>query len=252
LDIIQLESVVYPNVLEPAARADAIRVGPRAALTLAMVVLMLCGCAATRGDYLPYGADNLGPPDAPPAARVEEERIHPADELHVVVFQVNDLSGDFQVDLNGNIKMPLIGDVKAVDLTTNELEAELAKQVRPYVKNPVVSVAVKTSNRPGVTVEGSVNQPGIFPITGPLTLIQSIALARGLDDDANPRRVAIFRRVGGKRMGAAFDLQSIRRGEMADPDVYSGDIVVVDGSKTREDTRMILQAIPIIGVFAAF
>lgn len=218
---------------------------------LAIPALLLCACADKRGGVISYDAP-LGAPDAPKPARVEIERVAPADTLHVVVFQVPDLSGDFDVDLSGNIKMPLIGDVKAVDLTTDELESQLAQRARPYVKNPVVSVDIKTSNRPGVTVDGSVNQPGIFPVNGPMTLIQAVALARGLDDDANPRRVAVFRRVGGKRTAAAFDLTSIRRGQMPDPELYSGDVVVVDGSKTREIQRTILQSIPILGIFRPF
>ena len=220
-------------------------------ISLLALGLLAGGCSPTRGGPLPYDA-RLGAPDAPPPTRVEVERISLGDTLHVTVFQVADLSGDFDVDLGGNIKLPLIGEVKAVDLTPDELETQIAQRVRPYVKNPVVGVDIKTSNRPGVTVDGSVNQPGIYPITGQLTLIQAIALARGLDDDANPRRVAIFRRVGGERVAAAFDLQSIRQGEMPDPEVYSGDVVVVDGSKANEIRRTLLQSIPILGIFRPF
>ena len=50
-------------------------------------------------------------------------------------------------------------------------------------------------------------------------------------------------------MAAAFDLVSIRRGEMEDPRVYSGDIIVVDGSKTKAFQREILSAVPILGLF---
>jgi polysaccharide export outer membrane protein len=85
-----------------------------------------------------------------------------------------------------------------------------------------------------------------------MTLVQVIALARGTDDSANPRRVAIFRQIQGKRMAAAFDLTSIRRGQMEDPKVYSGDIVVVDGSNVRAIQREILTALPILGLFNPF
>jgi polysaccharide export outer membrane protein len=50
-------------------------------------------------------------------------------------------------------------------------------------------------------------------------------------------------------MAAAFDLVSIRRGEAPDPPVYRGDIIVVDGSRTRQMYRDFLQAIPILSVF---
>jgi polysaccharide export outer membrane protein len=59
----------------------------------------------------------------------------------------------------------------------------------------------------------------------------------------------VFRTIGGQRMAAAFDLTSIRRGEAEDPKVYSGDIIIVDGSKLKQAQREILGALPIIGMF---
>jgi polysaccharide export outer membrane protein len=92
----------------------------------------------------------------------------------------------------------------------------------------------------------------MYPVTGSLTLIQAIALARGTDDAANPRRVAVFRQIGGQRMAAAFDLTSIRRGEAEDPKIYSGDIIVVDGSNVKALQREILTALPIFSIFRPF
>jgi polysaccharide export outer membrane protein len=81
-----------------------------------------------------------------------------------------------------------------------------------------------------------------------------VARAGGTAPDANPRRVAIFRQIEGKRMAAAFDLTAIRRGNAEDPRVYSGDIVVVDGSTSTVRTvqREILQALPLLGLFRPF
>jgi polysaccharide export outer membrane protein len=92
----------------------------------------------------------------------------------------------------------------------------------------------------------------MFPVNGPMTLIQAIARAKGTDDNANPRRVAIFRQIQGQRMAAAFDLTDIRRGKVEDPRVYSGDIVVVDGSRVKEIQRQVLQSIPLLSLFRPF
>jgi polysaccharide export outer membrane protein len=50
-------------------------------------------------------------------------------------------------------------------------------------------------------------------------------------------------------MGAAFDLTSIRKGKMPDPQVYSGDIIVVDGSNIRSIYNQFMMSLPILGVF---
>lgn len=216
-----------------------------------LAVLLLSGCAGTRGGPIDYNVDDFGRPDTPATLTLEDDyKIGPMDTLAITVFQVPDLSGEFEVDLTGRIAMPLLGDVKAVDLTTAELDRRLTQQLgAKYLQTPDVSVRIKSSTRRNLTVDGSVRQPGMYPVTGPMTLIQAIALARGTDDSANPRRVAIFRQVEGKRMAAAFDLISIRRGQMDDPQVYSGDIIVVDGSKVRSIQREILTALPILGMF---
>jgi polysaccharide export outer membrane protein len=100
-----------------------------------------------------------------------------------------------------------------------------------------------------LTVDGAVAQPGQFGITGPMTLIQAISLARGTSEDANARRVAVFRTIGGQRQAAAFDLTAIRRGEAPDPAIYPGDIVVVDGSKIKEAQKQILSGLNALSIF---
>jgi polysaccharide export outer membrane protein len=226
------------------------RPGARGLLVaLGLAGLLLSACTATRGGSVPYDVQNFGTPDAPEPARLEDYKIEPTDRLKVSVFQVTDLSGEFEVDLNGDIAFPLIGTVKVADLTTRELQAELKSRLRKYVKDPVVSVAVSPTGKRSITVDGSVREPGMFPVNGSMTLIQAIALARGLDKEANPRRIAVFRRVGGRRMAAAFDLESIRRGQAEDPEVFSGDVIIVDGSKTKAFQRELLQALPILGLF---
>jgi polysaccharide export outer membrane protein len=94
-----------------------------------------------------------------------------------------------------------------------------------------------------------VKEGGSFPVGGPISLIQAVAMAKGTDEDANPRRVAVFRTIGGQRQAAAFDLTSIRRGQSPDPPIYPGDIIVVDGGSVKSKTKQILQAIPLLAIF---
>jgi polysaccharide export outer membrane protein len=110
-------------------------------------------------------------------------------------------------------------------------------------------VAIKESTAHVVTVDGAVTQAGQYPVQGTMSLIQAVAVARGTTQDANPRRVAVFRTIDGTRQAAAFDLTAIRRGEAPDPQVYPGDIIVVDGSRIKEIQKQVLQTIPLIAIF---
>jgi polysaccharide export outer membrane protein len=217
------------------------------------LALLVAGCASGRGGSISYDAANFGAPDKPKVAKVDDlYRLAPLDTVTVSVYQVPDLSHDYQIDQSGRLTMPLIGRVDAVGIGTTDLANAIAQRLdEKYLRNPNVVVSLKESASQVVTIDGSVHQPGIYPATAPLTLVQVVALARGTDELANPHRVAIFRTIGGKRMAAAFDLTSIRRGEMADPSIYPGDTIVVDGSGVKKAQRNILQSLPLASIFMA-
>ena len=228
---------------------------PLAVAFSAATAVLLSGCAETRGGNIPYNVSDFGPPDAPTVVALESGyKIAPMDTLSVRVFGMADLTGDYQVDLRGNVSLPLVGDVAAMNLTPAQLDDVLTKKYgEKYLENPDISVGIKESAGRNVTVDGAVRKGGMFPILGPMTLMQAVALAGGIDDEtANPRRVAIFRTIDGQRQAAAFDLVSIRRGEMEDPPVYSGDIVVVDGSGIKEAQKVIFRTFPLLNIFRPF
>ena len=220
-------------------------------LSVVAAATALTACADTRGGSIPYNVA-LGTPDAPKIAALESDyRIEPADKLSIKVLKSDELTGDYQVDLSGHISMPLIGEVAAANLTTQQLDEKLTELLsQKYFEHPDVSVGIKESALRSVTVDGAVNAAGAFPVAGQMSLIQAIALAKGTTEDANARRVAIFRTIGGQRQAAAFDLTAIRHGEAPDPAVYPGDIIVVDGSSVKMAFKRIVQAIPVIGTFA--
>ena len=219
-------------------------------LAAAAAALFVGACADSTGGPIPYNIA-LGNPDAPTVAPLGSDyRIAPMDTLSVKVFKSQDLTGDYQVDLTGRISLPLVGEVDAANLTTAQLDQRLTEKLgERYFQNPDVSVGIKSSSRRSVTVDGAVKQAGTFPVGGPTSLLQAVALAGGTTEDANARRVAVFRTIGGQRQAAAFDLAAIRHGQSQDPQIYPGDIVVVDGSSVKTGFKKVLQSIPLLAIF---
>jgi len=213
-------------------------------------LIVLAGCADTRGGSIPYDRPLTAPDEVTFQTLASDYKIAPMDKLSVKVFKMDDLSGDYDVDLAGNISLPLVGQMQAANLTTAQLDDQLTQKLgEKYLEHPDVSVAIKSSTAHVVTVDGAVREAGSFSLGGPTTLIRAIAMAKGTTEDANNRRVAVFRTIGGKRQAAAFDLTSIRRGEAADPEIFPGDIVVVDGSRVKAVQKQILQSIPLLAIF---
>jgi len=207
-------------------------------------------CADTRGGSIPYDKPLAAPDEVKFQTLETNYKIAPMDKLGIKVFKMDDLSGDYDVDLAGNISLPLIGQIQAANLTTAQLDDVLTQRLgAKYLEHPDISVAIKSSTAHVVTVDGAVREGGSFPVPGPISLIQAVAMAKGTTEDANARRVAVFRTIGGQRQAAAFDLTSIRRGEAADPQIYPGDIIVVDGSSVKAKEKQILQSIPLLALF---
>lgn len=217
------------------------------------VAAMTASCADTRGGSIPYDRQLAAPDEQKFQALPESYKIAPLDTITIKVYQADNLSGDYSVDLAGHISLPLVGEVEAANMTTAQLDQRLTNVLgQKYYEHPDVSVAIKQSTAHVVTVDGAVSQPGQFPIPGTMTLIQAIALARGTTDDANSRRIAVFRTIDGQRQAAAFDLTAIRRGEATDPQIYPGDIVVVDGSKIKAAEKQFFSSIPLLSIFRPF
>lgn len=222
----------------------------RRRVCLFTIVLMISGCADTRGGSIPYDRQLPAPDTMAMHTLGENYKIAPLDKLGVKAFRSADISGDYVVDLAGRISLPLIGEVEAANLTTEELDKKLTDLLgRNLFEHPDISVAIKESTAHVVTMDGAIHQAGQYPAVGAMTLMQAIALAHGTTENANPRRVAVFRTIDGRRQAAAFDLTAIRRGEAADPQIYAGDIVIVDGSSVQDFQRRLLTSIPVFNFF---
>jgi polysaccharide biosynthesis/export protein len=180
----------------------------------------------------------------------EGYRIGPQDVLDISVYQAPDLAKTVQVAETGTINLPLVGDVQAGGVTAQELERSLkAKLGTKYFQNPQVTVFVKEYNSQRVTVEGSVQKPGVYPYRGPVSLLQLIATAGGMSEVANGSDVMVFRTATGSRQAARFDVDEIKAGRAADPSIMQGDVVIVNASAGKKFYQDILKTLPLVGVF---
>jgi polysaccharide export outer membrane protein len=179
--------------------------------------------------------------------------IGPLDLLTVFVIGEPQLSVEAQVDSGGMIQLPLVGAVPAAGRSPSELTDELTAAFgKTYLRNPRVAVTVKEIRSQLVTVDGAVQQPGVYPLPGRVTLTGALALARGANDFAAVNNVAVFRNRAGQRFAAVFDLRAIRTAQMEDPPIYPGDTIVVGDDPVRRLFRDVVSGIPVLGVFRAF
>ena len=119
-----------------------------------------------------------------------------ADKVRIIVYNEPSLSGEFIVEDNGSLSLPLIGEVvakgRSQKVVTEDIQARLADG---YLKEPRVSLDVLTY-RP-FYILGEVAKPGEYPYSSNLTVMNAIARAEGFTYRANKGKV-FLKRAGEK------------------------------------------------------
>lgn len=112
----------------------------------------------------------------------------------------------YKVDSTGNIVMPVIGKIKAEDLTIDELQSVIDRKLSPFVKNPLVRVRFLAFN---VNVLGEVRNPGIQKFyTDRVTIIDALATAGDLTDFGRRDNIILLRTESGKIVEYKIDLRT--------------------------------------------
>jgi polysaccharide export outer membrane protein len=120
-------------------------------------------------------------------AKPAETPIGIGDLVHVDVFDVPELSRDVRVSDTGEIGFPLIPDkITAAGLSTFQLEDKIKHLLveNGLVSNPQVSVFVREQNSQPISVVGAINHPLVYQAVRPTTLLELLALAGGVSDNA--------------------------------------------------------------------
>lgn len=131
------------------------------------------------------------PPVIPPSAGAPWP-LGPGDRLRIIVFEQNQLGGDFTVDEDGMVSMPLIGRVKVAGLQPSQAEHLIAERLAAgIVKNPKVNIDV-IHYRP-IFVYGEVTRPGAYEPTGNLVVVGAVSLAGGFTYRANMSGMTVIR-----------------------------------------------------------
>lgn len=174
----------------------------RSLLTAALLtgILIISGCSSPVADL-------------PQVPQVQNEDYHLAagDQVRIITFSDEQLTGDFRVNDGGNIALPLLGPVHAEGLTTNQLERKVVQtlQQKNLYRDPSVAVEV-ISYRP-VFVLGEVAKPGQYPYQPGMSVVTAVAVAGGFTYRAVQDTASIVRITKGKSEEFKADRESLVR-----------------------------------------
>lgn len=166
------------------------------------------------------------------AQEVDANYLLSADDLiDFRVFQEPDLDAVVRISGDGKANFPLIGSVKLGGLSIADAVNVLQQRyLDGYLVNPQVSITVRAYAKKRFTILGQVQKPGSYNVEGSeeITLLQAIGMAGGFTRIADPTKVTVKRRQGGKESVVRLDAKKMARG---DSDTFfiirPGDVITV-------------------------
>lgn len=171
------------------------------------------------------------PEPAPESVLTPEQRltyiIGVEDELQVSVWREPELSTTVVVRPDGMITLPLINDVKAVGLKTEELQNLLMDKFKNFVNEPQVTVIVRAIHSRKVYLVGEVSHQGTFALNGDMTALELLAAAGGVGPFAKADAIYILREQNGKKIRIPFHYKKAVAGKSENVTLQPGDVVVV-------------------------
>ena len=203
----------------------------RTMLSLIAVAAIGAGSAAAQ-----EATPQTTPTATPDTAAAETGyRINGGDLLHISVYGEPNLDRDVPVQPDGGIAFPLVGNLNARGMTLQELQREIASNLResqyfPNLTDNEVTVSMVRATGNSVSVVGQVEQPGTFAYDTQLDVMQALSLAGGLTPFASKDDIKILRRDRtGAQTAILFDYSEVEDGENLEKNILlqGGDVVVV-------------------------
>ena len=169
-------------------------------------------------------------PAIPAGAPVPEDYvIGPDDVLTIVFWREKDLSGEVAVRPDGRISLPLLNDIEAAGLTPEQLRVRVTEAASKLLEEPTVTIVVKQINSRKVFITGQVAKPGPYPLMGPTTVVQLLAMAGGVAEYADDKNIAIMRTENGKQVSYRFNYDEVKKRRKLEQNILlkPGDTVIV-------------------------
>jgi polysaccharide export outer membrane protein len=141
------------------------------------------------------GQTPTAPRELPPDVIRPNYTLGPSDQILIRCPQVEEINEKpFRIDSEGYINLPLVGRIRAGGMTQTELETELIRRLKEYVREPQVIISITAFRNEPVFFQGAFVRPGIYPLQGRRTLVEMLIAIGGIQPNAS-RHITVTRRA---------------------------------------------------------
>lgn len=184
----------------------------------------------------------------------QDYKIKIGDEIEILVWEEPDFNTTTTVSQNGTIAIPLIGEINIAGMTRDELDQSLRQRLSEYIRGEInLTISIRNTQDMMVSVLGKVSRPDNYPVVNETSIFSILSTAGGPTDDANLRKVKIYRKSGASYYDVIDLNDYLESGRMDDSitKVYPGDVIYVPKQQNaiREMSGFLWDVALLFGIF---
>lgn len=123
------------------------------------------------------------------------------DRLQIEVFRIPEYSGEYEVLVNGNLSLPMVGQVVVEGLTLEQAQSKISQVYSARLRRPIVNLVLVSPRPLRIGIAGEVSHPGSYVLEREGTqfpsLIAALENAGGVTQSADLRQIVVTRDIGG-------------------------------------------------------
>jgi polysaccharide export outer membrane protein len=156
-------------------------------------------------------------------------KLNQGDLLQISVWGEESLQKEVRVLPDGSITFPLAGRVEVANTTTPEVEKRITEKLKTYLPDPQVTVVISNIEGNRAYIIGKVLRPGPVLLTGPMTVLQALSQAGGLDKFADLDSIKVLRGGAGSQTVVPVNYSKLIKGQSLDSNILlnTGDTILV-------------------------
>ncbi|MCH8494532.1 MAG: polysaccharide export protein [Balneolales bacterium] len=222
-----------------------------------VLMIMTQACSSSRALPADTSRSETISPRTQPLGSESLYVIRPGDELEILVWEQPSFNTLTTVSRLGTIAIPLVGEVVVVGLTQAELRRVLEGKLAEYIRDDInLTISIRNTDTLIVSVLGYVARPDNYPVVDQTSIFRIISTAGGFTEDANLKKVKLYRQIGPEAYVTLDLLSYLESGQMNSPTilVQPGDIVYVPRQENvvREMSDFLRDVIILFGIFRIF
>jgi polysaccharide export outer membrane protein len=209
------------------------RISARTLLSgLAAVTTLAClgGATARAQTATAQPRTSTAPPATPRGEAPPPDYVIGADDvLSIVFWRDKDMSADVTVRPDGKISLPLLNEIQAAGYTPEQLRAKLVEAAGKYIEEPNTTVVVREIHSRKVFITGNIANPGAYPLTSEINVLQLVAQAGGLVEYADSKNIVVLRKQDGRQRSFKVNYNEVIKQKNVQQNISlkPGDTVVV-------------------------